>query len=162
MTDEGSWQEVAMGYRAKPPAGDSGDHQDRVFYRHPVDIPLRFQRAEHDCGSGTAKDIGFGGICFRSDERVPNNATITILFPSVSGEQEVHARVVWCRRQRSQGWEIGAAFCEEYDHFRTRMVEQLFQIELYRRQVEDKEGRRLAMEDAAREWVQRYAASFPP
>jgi hypothetical protein len=151
-----------MGYRNKPRTPDENDHEGRVFYRHPVDIPLRFHRAEHDCGRGVAKDIGFGGICFRSDESVATNATITIYFPSVSGEQEVHARVVWCRQQPNRCWEIGAAFCEEYDHFRTRMVEQLFQIELYRRHVEDKEGRHLAMEDAAREWVQRYAASFPP
>ena len=151
-----------MGYRNKPRTQDVTDHDARKFYRHPVDIPLRFHQAEVDCRSGVAKDIAFGGICFRSEEPVANDAIITIHFPSVSGEQEVHARVVWCHRRPKNHWEIGAAFCEEYDHFRTRMVEQLFQIELYRRQVEDKEGRHLAMEDAAREWVQRYAASFPP
>jgi hypothetical protein len=151
-----------MGYRNKPHTEGDGNHRGRAFYRHPMDIPLRFQRADHDCRSGVTKNVAFGGICFRSEEPVTSDAIITIFLPTVSGEQEVHARVVWCRAQGANGWEIGAAFCEEDDHFRTRMIEQLLQIELYRRQVEDKEGRHLAMEEAAREWVRRYAANFPP
>jgi PilZ domain len=142
--------------------GNNNEHRDRVFYRHPVDIPLRFHPCERDTQAGVAEDLGFGGIRFRSRQRIATGTKVAIYFPSVPGDEEVHARVVWCRQQVGQGWEIGAAFCEEYDHFRTRMVEQLFQIELYRRQVEDREGRHLAMEDAAREWVRRYAASFPP
>jgi hypothetical protein len=151
-----------MASRGKQGTDNESDHHERVFYRHPVDIPLRFQPCERDTQPGVAEDLGFGGIRFRSEQRIATGTTIAIHFPSVSGEQEVHARVVWCRQQSGQGWEVGAAFCEECDHFRTRMVEQLFQIELYRRQVEDREGRHLAMEDAAREWVRRYAASFPP
>jgi len=135
---------------------------DRTFYRHPVDIPLHFRRREHHERVGMAEDLGFGGIRFRADEPVEPGVTITVDFPSISGNQEVHARVVWCHRSDDAAWEIGAAFLEECDHFRTRMVEQICQIELYRRSVAEREGRELKMEEAAQEWVKLHAASFPP
>ena len=45
--------------------------------------------------------------------------------------------------------------------FAARMVEQVCQIEHYRQQVQRAEGRVLDAETAAREWIKRYAASFP-
>jgi hypothetical protein len=41
------------------------------------------------------------------------------------------------------------------------MVEQLLHIESYRREIEQQEGRPLTTEEAAREWIGRYASSFP-
>jgi hypothetical protein len=42
------------------------------------------------------------------------------------------------------------------------MVEQLCQIELYRRAVAERDGRHLKVEEAAQEWVKLHAAAFPP
>jgi hypothetical protein len=134
----------------------------RTFYRHPVDIPLYFRRREHHDHTGIAEDLAFGGIRFRADEPIEAGVAVTIQFPTVSGNREVHARVVWCHPSGDGAWEVGAAFLEECDHFRTRMVEQLFQIELYRREVAEREGRHLNMEEAAQEWVRLHAAAFPP
>lgn len=41
------------------------------------------------------------------------------------------------------------------------MVEQVCYIENYRQEVLRKEGRQLDGEAAAREWIDRFAASFP-
>lgn len=44
--------------------------------------------------------------------------------------------------------------------FRARMESQCRQIESYRRAVCEESGREISLEDAAKEWIERYAASF--
>jgi hypothetical protein len=41
------------------------------------------------------------------------------------------------------------------------MVEQICHIERYRNDVAQREGRQLTAEEAALEWISRYASSFP-
>ena len=66
--------------------------------------------------------------------------------------------MVWCR-EACPGYEAGLEFSET-NEFKARMVAQFCQIEDYRRDVLEKEGRELSSEDAAREWIMRYAADF--
>lgn len=49
---------------------------------------------------------------------------------------------------------------ESPDEFLARMESQCFQIDRYRWQVRCNEGRILSEDEAAREWIQRYAADF--
>ena len=67
---------------------------------------------------------------------------------------------MWCR-PTPQGYDVGVAFDEAATLFAVRMVEQLCRIEEYRRRVAEEEGRQLSSEQAAEEWIRRYAASFP-
>jgi hypothetical protein len=46
--------------------------------------------------------------------------------------------------------------------FSTRMVEQVQHIEHYRQEVLRVEGRLLDDDSAALEWIERFAAAFPP
>jgi hypothetical protein len=73
---------------------------------------------------------------------------------------EARVRVVWTRPE-AEGYCIGVQFMDEADAFRARMVEQVCSIERYRREVEAKEGRRLTRDEAAQEWIRRYAGRFP-
>jgi hypothetical protein len=41
------------------------------------------------------------------------------------------------------------------------MVEQICHIEHYKREVAEREGRELSGQQAAKEWIAKYAASFP-
>ena len=56
---------------------------------------------------------------------------------------------------------VAVGFLDRADAYRARMVEQICHIEQYRRDVWQREGRRLTAEEAAREWIERYAAAFP-
>jgi hypothetical protein len=49
---------------------------------------------------------------------------------------------------------------ESANEFLARMESQCFQIDRYRWQVRSNEGRILSEDEAAREWIQRYAADF--
>jgi len=68
--------------------------------------------------------------------------------------------VAWCRKQ-ADDYLTGIAFLDAESLFRARMVEQVCQIERYRQQCEQQAGHSLAVEDVARQWVERYAADFP-
>lgn len=67
--------------------------------------------------------------------------------------------VVWCREH--EGYEVGVRFDETTHGFSLRMVEQLCHIKHYQREVRATEGRELSNEEAALEWIEKYARVFP-
>ncbi len=73
---------------------------------------------------------------------------------------EVDAQVKWCE-QTSKGFDVGVAFASKDQAFCARMVEQVCHIEHYKRKVLNEEGRMLNGDQAAAEWISRYADSFP-
>ena len=73
---------------------------------------------------------------------------------------EVRGQVVWCRSE-SGVFEIGVAFLDPSDLFQVRMVEQICHIEQYKADVLASEGRRLNGEQAAQEWIEKFAGDFP-
>ena len=68
--------------------------------------------------------------------------------------------VVWCT-QIDENYEIGVRFCDTRNAFRIRILEQLCHIENYRQERQKSEGRNLSREEAAQEWISRYAYNFP-
>ena len=74
---------------------------------------------------------------------------------------EARARVAWCRPRRDGGgYEVGVSFLDAEDVFRARMVAQVCYIEDYRRSIARAEGRELSSEEAAGEWIAKYAHNF--
>jgi hypothetical protein len=104
--------------------------------------------------------IGVGGLAFRCGQMAEPGTFLRVRIPYVTPEFETDARVVWCRNHEGS-IELGVEFLNCEDAFRARMVEQVCHIETYRRDVGDTEGRLLSAEEAAREWIGKYAATFP-
>jgi hypothetical protein len=134
----------------------------RQFIRHPVDVPIeiRSSRAAPRAAVKT-HDISLGGLAVRSAEPVEPGAMLEVRIPYVQPAFEAHAPVVWCRPDHDGGHEVGVTFLDAQDAFTARMVEQICHIEDYRRSVAREEGRQLSPEDAAHEWISKFAASFP-
>jgi len=134
----------------------------RSFIRHPSDIPIEYHMDVN--GSGSAheylNDIGHGGLSFSSHRALPVGTTIIIRISHLKPAFEVEGRVAWCRPE-GDGFAIGVSFLAPDDRFRVRMVEQVCHIEHYKAEVLANEGRTLSGEQAAREWISRYAGSFP-
>lgn len=145
----------------------------RKYIRHPSDIPINF------CINDTeppvphvVKDVSVGGLCFSSNKPLPKGTRIHIHIPLVlqalksSGEDNTSSHfdadgiVAWCRRERDS-YAVGVQFADASTQFGLRMVEQVCHIEHYRFDVLQAEGRVLTSEEAAQEWVERYAAEFP-
>ncbi len=73
---------------------------------------------------------------------------------------EAEAKVVWCRG-RANCFEVGIEMLNPEDAFRARMVEQICRIKEYQEYVQRHEGRNLTQQEAAWEWIAKYAKDFP-
>jgi len=135
----------------------------RQFIRHPLDVPVEIRTDQ--CGRATAfqtQDISLGGLAVHSDAPVTPGSLIEVRIAYVEPAFEARARVAWCRPRRDgAGHELGVSFLDREDVFRARMVEQICHIEDYRRAIAREEGRELSSEEAACEWIAKYAHKFP-
>jgi hypothetical protein len=133
----------------------------RSFIRHPSTIPIDVHlehaaRGESEC----LKDVGQGGLSFHSNVFIEPGVTIRVRIPLVKPVFQAVGLVTWCQGDGGD-FEVGVRFLEEDDMFRARMVEQICHIEHYKREVLEKEGRELSAEEAAKEWISKFAVKFP-
>jgi hypothetical protein len=133
----------------------------REYIRHPSDIPIKYhiegsepQHIEH------LNNISTGGLSFRSLVYIKENTPILINIPIIKPGLRVRGVVVWCR-PRSGAYDIGVKFLDKETEFRVRLIEQICYIEHYRKEVLISEGRKLTSEQAAIEWIEKFAQDFP-
>ncbi len=132
----------------------------RRYIRHPSDIPIAFKTGE-DSHEPRLKDVSRGGLCFSSDCPLKKGCSIHIEIPLESMPFQADGTVAWCRPD-GQHYAVGIQFSDQSTRFSVRMVEQICHIEHYRAQVKNDEARDLTSEEAAKEWVEKFAADFPP
>ena len=96
-----------------------------------------------------------------TDNPVEEGAPVTIRIECVDPDFEMTGKAVWCR-PADGAYEIGIEFLASKDKvFLLRMVEQLCHIEHYRNEIKNSEGRDVNSEQAAKEWIEKYADDFP-
>ncbi|VAW83001.1 hypothetical protein MNBD_GAMMA13-1250 [hydrothermal vent metagenome] len=134
----------------------------RSYIRHPSDIPIECQADEQAEGASQERlnDISAGGLSFNSTRALKAGSQITIRITNVEPDFIARAQVVWCRAEGG-GFVIGVTFADSSDLFRARMVEQVCHIEHYKAEVLAAEGRQIDGEQAAQEWIQKFAPVFP-
>ncbi|RMF16024.1 MAG: PilZ domain-containing protein [Gammaproteobacteria bacterium] len=134
----------------------------RSFIRHPTDIPVRLACADAQGNEQSLQNVSCGGVCCVSDEPYASGALLNLSIRHVVPPFECTVRVVWCRPRPSGQYELGLEFLSEEDAYAARMVEQVCHIEHYRREVARQEGRALTPEEAAQEWIRKFAKTFAP
>ncbi len=134
-------------------------NEPREFIRHPSTIPIRFNLG-HRQNTQPAKDVGNGGLCFHSAEAVSVGETIEIEITSCKPTFSAQGTVRWCQPEGNE-FLVGVAFKEESVRFAVRMVEQLCYIEAYRRQKQAETGQPISSQQAALQWIEHNAESFP-
>jgi hypothetical protein len=133
----------------------------RRFIRHTADVPIEVRAVPGSTAVlQQGKNVSEGGLAFISDTCPSVDDVIELRIPDVDPPFEAHARVVWCRPEDGK-FLVGAQFLDASDAFKARMVEQVATIEKYRRDVFVREGRELSAQDAAAEWIGKYAGRFP-
>lgn len=132
----------------------------RHFMRHPATIPIEVN-VLHSSEQAQSQlcNVSGGGLSFESPFEAEAGALISLRIPCVSPVFESTAKVAWCREIAS-GYELGVEFLDQDDVFRARMVEQVCHIENYKEQVQKTEQRKLSSEEAAREWIAKFAEGF--
>jgi hypothetical protein len=133
----------------------------RSFIRHPSDIPIDFQLEELVTeGTEFLKNVSQGGLAFHSRVPLQTGTIIRIKIPLVHPVFQAVGRVTWCQPDADQ-FEVGIQFIDNDDAFRARMVEQICHIQKYKQDILNQEGRQLSGEQAAAEWIAKYATEFP-
>lgn len=133
---------------------------DRSYMRHPMDIPIQYSVEDRCGGDQPLRNISKGGLCFRSDEKIPVGARISVAINLGNLSAEVKGIVAWVVK-KDFFYDVGVKFDKTSDVFHFRLIEQLCSIAHYRQKVKEEEGRELTNEEAAQEWIGKYAATFP-
>ncbi|MBM6552177.1 PilZ domain-containing protein [Marinomonas ostreistagni] len=130
------------------------------FVAHPKDLPLDIKIVEDQSFPtvGTER-LGFVGITYLATDPYLAGTSVRITLEEIDPHFCVTGRIAWCDKERDE-YRIAIEFPVEEDCYCVRMIEQLSQIEHYRRQAKH-QGRRLNYNEAAAEWIQQFAASFP-
>lgn len=139
-------------------------HEERRQYiSHPSNIPITYSTltgAQRTHEKHLLHNISLGGLCFETHEYLERGISVMIRIALVQTIFEENAIVVWSRKVNDH-YEVGVQFQDKDSRFRARIVEQVCHIEQYKRNVFVEEGRNLSGEEAAREWITKYAARFP-
>jgi hypothetical protein len=133
----------------------------REFLRHTVDVPLEVERVgEASPRVGHGVNVSYGGLAFSTTECPSVGEILRLRIPTVQPAFESRARVAWCRPEAGK-YLVGVQFLDATAAFQSRMVQQVCSIERFRKEIEEREGRVLTTEEAADEWIARYAGRFP-
>jgi len=131
----------------------------RAYHRHLSEMPVRFSLEPNDhMVHNRLVNISNGGLALSNQTRVQPGTSIHIQIPVGSDLFEADGSVVWCHKTGHR-FELGICFDDPQTEHRTQMIEQLCHIERYRWKVQDEEGRELTSEEAAADWISRYAGA---
>jgi len=104
-------------------------------------------------------NVSLGGLSFIADKRFDIDQLIQVCFPILNDKTVLSCRVIWCEKYNLD-YRLGLEFDDENERQRLKIIDQISDIENYRRRKEAIEGRSISSEQAAREWVQQYAGKF--
>jgi hypothetical protein len=137
------------------------NHKKRQHNRHPAGVPIEIGLNEVVASKREYLiNISRGGLCFQSNIFLTPGTRIHITVPLIRPVFNTWARVAWCK-QDVDTYAVGVTFEGKDEPFKTRMVAQICDIEKYKKIVARKEHRKLTSEEAALEWIKKYAATFP-
>ena len=133
----------------------------RKYIRHPSTVPIYYDIIDMAAKrKDPLKNVSVGGLCFETKHLLDKGATLLIQIPLTTPTFQERGTVVWCQPSNSH-YDVGVQFMNDESGFRIRMIEQVCHIENYKRKVFEQEGRELSGEEAAIEWITRYARDLP-
>lgn len=136
--------------------------EERQFIRHPSNIPIEYCFLDKPvCMLDSINDVSVGGLSFQADNYIQPDSWLHLHIPINDNHFEIDAQVRWCKQREDQHFDVGVLFPDEKKAFSARMVEQVCYIEEYKQTVFEQEGRELSGDEAAAEWISKFATDFP-
>ena len=129
----------------------------RKHPRHTSDLPVKVLFEELVASeSSYLNNISEGGLSFNSMRPLETGSSVNIRIPLNKPVFDFACRVVWCTKKGPE-YTIGVEFVGSDTAFRQRVVAMVQDIDRYRLRVQEQEGRHLSSQQAALEWIARYA-----
>jgi hypothetical protein len=141
---------------------------NRQFIRHFSEIPLEYCVTDEPsmCSMDFISNISQGGLSFHSHEFIAPETWLHLYIPVDENYFEADAQVRWCKKLPTNNsgdndYDVGVSFCNTSEAFSARMTEQVCYIEEYKKRIRKTEGRMISSDQAAAEWIEKYADTFP-
>jgi len=145
----------------------------RAYIRHPSEFPIELGSAEQREPPGRVEargsareqtkerllDVSVGGLCCLSHSAYAQGDRIMVRIPVGEPPFAAEGTVAWCRPENGR-YRIGISFDDPTLAFSARMVEQVCHIGRYHKYLME-QGREVSEEEAALEWIGKYAKLFP-
>ncbi len=134
----------------------------RRFYRHPVSVPIQYHELQsRSFNRSSSVDLSEGGICFMAEHFLAKGAGVSLKIPVGDSVFEVQGQIAYCSRVASLNmYRTGVAFSDATSAFRAKLAEQILEIRSYQKSLAKKTGKDLSEEEAAREWIAKFAKHF--
>jgi Tfp pilus assembly protein PilZ len=124
----------------------------------PVEVALDYSEnigADDD----TITNISLGGLAIVAEDPLDIGEFIQVRCPILNNEAQLSGKVIWCEKSL-RGYEVGLEFNDPAEIEQLKIIDQICDIEQFRTQVAEQEGRHLSSEQATREWVSQHTGNF--
>ena len=139
----------------------------RRFIRHPLNIPLACKVIKKTSSSdqegipGTTANVSLGGLLFSAKHPLKVGSLIMVKMPFKDKVFNVRSKVVHCAKSSDEKlYNLGVSFYKIGDAFKAKLIEQIYLIAGYRDLRSVQLGREISLEEASKEWIERYAERF--
>ena len=157
MTAEQAAMEWIENYSSVFPNLEYGHSNIRRFIRHPTDI--RIETTLLGLGNvyiENAHDVGLGGLRLSLPVCPDPGSDLNIKTLCIEPPFEASGRVVWCN-PRNDRYDVGIELTRWRKKDWLRVVDQICEIEKYRRSCRQRNGCRLRVAQAAKDWYAQRA-----
>ena len=137
--------------------------EKRRFYRHPIGVPISLSATkEKRGGRSKSLDVSLGGLSFLWPRKLPKGALVGVNIAVKDKLFEIPSTVAYTQENRKSGkYRTGVCFTDYPSAFMARLAEEMLEILQYRKDLSQELGREIPEEEAASEWIKKYAAKFP-
>jgi hypothetical protein len=117
------------------------DHEEKIankraFVRHPAEIPIEVSQEENLVGKRqNMSNVSMGGMAFESNTYWKPGTLISICV-MVHCVIQLHGEVVWCQKNADH-FDVGVRFLNSSTEDTDGMVEEVCQIEMYKKMLVD-------------------------
>ena len=135
----------------------------RRFYRHPISVPISLNSSDKkNEGRSHSLDVSLGGLSFVWPHRLSRGALVDVNITVKEKLFEIKSKVAYAKQDGETGqFRTGVCFTDYPSAFMARLAEEMLEIMEYRKNLRRELGREISEEDAAAEWIKRYADKFP-
>lgn len=135
----------------------------RKYYRHPISAPIKLRATSNpDSIRAQTEEVSLGGLSFLSQNRLEKGSFVDLSIPVKDKLFEIKGRVTYCVEQSKGGrFRTGILFLDSPSAFRAKLAEEALEILRYRKDISRERGEEVSEEEAARQWIQRFAENFP-
>lgn len=129
------------------------------FINHPAEFPIVVSTAGSErCDQTSLCHLSDGCLTCHLLRAFSTGEPVTLEVPAICQPCTLLGNVANCHRC-GEGFRLNIRFEDDDEIFKSKMLEQVCQIEHYRRELLRK-GRALDRETAAYEWIEQYSDQF--